>query len=130
MVCWPDFFSSLITLKDNHMNQHQPLRGMATVSFWADDVKAAKTWYSKLLGINPYFERPDSNNPAYIEFRFGDFQHALGIIDKNLLQEKRWPGPAGRCSSGMLTMSKPPSRRYCRWERRNMRALHREKPDS
>lgn len=54
---------------------------MVTVSFWADDVKAAREWYSNLLGITPYFERPDSNNPAYVEYRFGDFQHELGIID-------------------------------------------------
>jgi predicted enzyme related to lactoylglutathione lyase len=57
------------------------LRGLATVNFYAADVKAAKKWYSELLGIEPYFERPDSEHPAYIEFRLGDYQHELGIID-------------------------------------------------
>ena len=57
------------------------LRGLTTVSFWADDVAAAKKWYAKLLGIEPYFERPDSENPAYVEFRFGDYQAELGIIN-------------------------------------------------
>ena len=57
------------------------LRGLATISFWADDLKAARTGYTELLGIEPYFERPDSENPAYIEFRLGDYQHELGIID-------------------------------------------------
>jgi hypothetical protein len=47
------------------------LRGLATISFWADDLKAARAWYSELLGIAPYFERPDAENPAYIEFRLG-----------------------------------------------------------
>jgi hypothetical protein len=42
------------------------LRGLATVNFYAADVKAAKKWYSELLGIEPYFERPDSEHPAYI----------------------------------------------------------------
>jgi catechol 2,3-dioxygenase-like lactoylglutathione lyase family enzyme len=56
------------------------LRGLATISFWADDVKAARAWYSEILGIAPYFERPDAANPAYIEFRLGDYQHELGII--------------------------------------------------
>ena len=59
----------------------QTLRGLATVSFYAADTKAAKKWYSELLGIEPYFQRPDSENPAYIEFRLGDYQHELGIID-------------------------------------------------
>jgi hypothetical protein len=63
------------------METKNTIRGMVTVSFWADDVKAAREWYSNLLGITPYFERPDSNNPAYVEYRFGDFQHELGIID-------------------------------------------------
>lgn len=58
------------------------LRGMTTVSYFAADMKAAKKWYSELLGIEPYFERPDSENPAYIEFRIGDYQHELGIIDR------------------------------------------------
>ncbi len=39
------------------MSNVQTLRGMETVSFFANDVKAARTWYSELLGINPYFER-------------------------------------------------------------------------
>jgi hypothetical protein len=46
---------------------------MATISFYADDVVAARKWYSDLLGITPYFELPDSQNPAYVEFRLGDY---------------------------------------------------------
>jgi predicted enzyme related to lactoylglutathione lyase len=57
------------------------LRGLATVNFFAVDIKAAKKWYSELLGIEPYFGYPDSEHPAYIEFRLGDYQHELGIID-------------------------------------------------
>lgn len=60
----------------------QTLRGLATISLFADDVKAAKKWYSELLGIEPYFERPDATNPAYVEFRVGDYEHELGIIDR------------------------------------------------
>jgi predicted enzyme related to lactoylglutathione lyase len=64
------------------MNSSNTLRGMATVSFFADDMKAARKWYTELLGIEPYFQRPDENNPAYIEFRVGDLQNELGIIDR------------------------------------------------
>jgi len=58
------------------------LRGLTTVSFWAADLAAAKQWYSDLLGSPPYFERlgPDGSL-AYIEFRLGDYQHEVGIID-------------------------------------------------
>ena len=56
------------------------LRGMTTVNFWADDVKAAKEWYSELFGVEAYFQRPDEENPAYVEFRVGDYQHEFGIV--------------------------------------------------
>ena len=52
------------------------LRGFATVSYYAADLAAASAWYSEVLGIQPYFERP-----GYLEFRVGDYQHELGIID-------------------------------------------------
>ncbi len=59
------------------------LRGFATISYYADDLEAASAWYAEVLGIAPYFERagPDGR-PAYIEFRVGDFQHELGLIDR------------------------------------------------
>lgn len=71
------------------------LRGLATISFWADDVKAARTWYSELFGMAPYFERPDSENPAYIEFRIGDYQDEFGIIDARYAPPGATPGPGG-----------------------------------
>jgi predicted enzyme related to lactoylglutathione lyase len=46
------------------------------LNFFAADHNAAKEWYTKLLGFPPYFERP-----GYVEFRLGDYQHELGIID-------------------------------------------------
>jgi predicted enzyme related to lactoylglutathione lyase len=63
------------------MADTQTLRGIATVNIFAVDVKAARAWYSELLGIDAYFQRPDAENPAYVEFRIGDYQHELGIID-------------------------------------------------
>lgn len=52
------------------------LKGFATVSYYAADLAAASAWYSNVLGIEPYYERP-----GYIEFRVGDYEHELGIID-------------------------------------------------
>jgi predicted enzyme related to lactoylglutathione lyase len=66
------------------------LRGLATVSFWAADLAAAKKWYAELLGIEPYFERP-----GYAEFRLGDYQHELGLIDSRYAPDPSATGPSG-----------------------------------
>lgn len=59
------------------------LRGPATINLWADDLDAAKRWYAEMLGVEPYFERPGDGQPAaYYEFRFGDHQTELGLIDR------------------------------------------------
>jgi predicted enzyme related to lactoylglutathione lyase len=65
------------------------LRGLTTVSFWAADLAAAKQWYAELLGIEPYFERP-----GYAEFRLGDYQHELGLIDSRYAPDPLATGPA------------------------------------
>lgn len=54
------------------------LHGIATISLFAADHEAAKKWYSELLGIAPYFEVP-----GYAEFRIGDYEHELGLIDSS-----------------------------------------------
>ncbi|MCC3373811.1 VOC family protein [Cohnella sp. REN36] len=78
------------------MGMNQTLRGFATISYWAEDVEAAKTWYSELLGISPYFERsgPDGRL-AYAEFRLGDYQHELGLIDRRFAPARAMDGPGG-----------------------------------
>lgn len=66
------------------------LRGFATISFWADDLEAARRWYAELLGIEPYFARP-----GYYEFRLGDHQDELGLIDSRHAPGGSAIGPAG-----------------------------------
>ena len=66
------------------------LRGLTTVSFWTADLEAAKTWYTDLLGTGPYFERP-----GYAEFRLGDYQHELGLIDSRYAPAGSAAGPGG-----------------------------------
>jgi predicted enzyme related to lactoylglutathione lyase len=58
------------------MEKKHVLKGLATVNFYATDLEAAKKWYSEFLGIEAYF-----NVPGYTEFRIGDYQQELGIID-------------------------------------------------
>jgi predicted enzyme related to lactoylglutathione lyase len=58
------------------------LRGVATVRLSAADLDAAALWYTELLGVEPYFQRP-----GYIEFRFGDDSVELGIVDRRFISQ-------------------------------------------
>ncbi|MEV7616837.1 VOC family protein [Streptomyces sp. NPDC089799] len=69
------------------------LRGVATISFWAEDLAAATRWYTELLGFGPCFERP-----GYAEFRIGDHQQELGVIDAKFAP----PGAAGAPGGAVL----------------------------
>ena len=71
------------------------LRGLALVTFWATDVEAAGRWYADLLGIDPYFRRPEQGPPAYLEFRIGDYQHEFGLVDRRFAPAGAGAGPAG-----------------------------------
>ena len=51
--------------------------------------------YTELLGVEPYFQRPDAADSAAIEFRLGHYQHELGIIDRRYAPFAPVPGPAG-----------------------------------
>jgi predicted enzyme related to lactoylglutathione lyase len=72
------------------MSEGQTLRGFATISLWAEDLEAAKRWYTELLGVEPYFQRP-----GYCEFRVGDYQHEIGLIDSKYAPGGRPEGPGG-----------------------------------
>jgi predicted enzyme related to lactoylglutathione lyase len=77
------------------VNGTSPLRGFTTINYWADDMHAARAWYTELLGVEPYFQRPDAEHPAYIEYRIGDYQHELGLIDRAYAPESSAAGPGG-----------------------------------
>ena len=58
-------------------------RGIATISIHANDVPAAREWYARLLGVEAYYAVPPAPAPpAYVEFRVGDDEDELGIIDR------------------------------------------------
>lgn len=77
------------------MSDERIPRGMATVSFWANDIKAATQWYTEFLGRKPYFVRPHADAPEYVEFRFGDYQHELGLISSKYRPESGPNTPGG-----------------------------------
>ncbi|WP_157518822.1 VOC family protein [Herbidospora mongoliensis] len=66
------------------------LRGPATIMYWAADLPAAKSWYTEVLGMEPYFEVP-----GYVEFRVGDYQTELGIADRRYAPDDLGEGPGG-----------------------------------
>jgi predicted enzyme related to lactoylglutathione lyase len=68
------------------------LRGFTTITYWTTDLEAAKKWYSEVLGVAPYFERGD----AYAEFRIGDYQHELGLLDSRYAPEGTVIEPGGQ----------------------------------
>jgi predicted enzyme related to lactoylglutathione lyase len=71
------------------------LRGLTTVNFFANDVPAAVGWYTELLGVEPYFVREIEGTPAYVEFRIGDYQHELGIVDRRFAPPELAAEPGG-----------------------------------
>lgn len=72
------------------METKHVLRGLSTISFYASDHEAAKKWYTDFLGIEPYF-----TVPGYAEFRIGDYQQELGIIDSRFAPKGVSDKPAG-----------------------------------
>ncbi len=85
------------------------LRGFATINYWAADLAAARKWYSELLETEPYFERAelegrvigpddpdyDRGRLGYVEFRIGDYQHELGLVDSRYAPGGPPIGPGG-----------------------------------
>ena len=72
-------------------------RGPATLTMYASDMPAAIGWYTALFDADPYFLRPEVGPVAYAEWRIGDRQTEIGIIDA------AWaPYPTGTPSGAVL----------------------------
>lgn len=54
-------------------NPKKLFHGLRTLTYYVSDMAAAKTWYSKVLGIEPYFDQP-----FYAGYNVGGFE--LGIV--------------------------------------------------
>lgn len=77
------------------MSREAALRGIAQINISADDVGEARDWWARLLDVEPYFQRPNGDNFAYVEFRLGDYEHELGIIDRTYLPSGARAHPGG-----------------------------------
>jgi len=47
--------------------------GLRTVTYFAPDLEKAKQWYSKVLGVEPYFDQP-----FYVGFNIGGYELGPG----------------------------------------------------
>ena len=62
--------------------------GLRTAKYSASDLAAAKDWYRKVLGVDPYFDEP-----FYVGFNVGGFE--LGIVpDSTATMERPESGVA------------------------------------
>ncbi|NUL46542.1 VOC family protein [Cellulosimicrobium funkei] len=77
------------------MTAPSAFRGLAQVNIPANDVAAARDWYAQALGVEPYFQQPDAEAPAYVEFRLGDHLDEFGIIDRHYLPSAHLPATGG-----------------------------------
>ena len=74
------------------------LRGLTTTTFFADDLAAARAWYTTVFGAEPYFARDLGGAPAYVEWRIGDYQHEFGLLDARFA-----PHPHTGAAAGSMT---------------------------
>lgn len=71
-------------------------RGFATLSLTADDLPAAGRWYTEVLELEPYYAfPPPPAEPAYLEFRVGDDEDELGLIDRRFAPGGGASAPGG-----------------------------------
>jgi predicted enzyme related to lactoylglutathione lyase len=71
-------------------------RGFATMTFYADDLAAARDWYTELLGVEAYYAYPHPPAaPAYVEFRVGDDADELGFVDRRYAPAGARNAPGG-----------------------------------
>ncbi len=69
-------------------------RGLANLNLVADDMAAAVDWYSTVLGEPPYFVRPETGPVQYAEWRFGDDEDELALMDARFRPSLPAPGGA------------------------------------
>ena len=54
-------------------------QGLRTAIYHVDDIEKAKSWYSSILGIEPYF-----NEPFYVGFNVGGYELGLQPGEKTM----------------------------------------------
>ncbi|WP_250005169.1 VOC family protein [Actinoplanes sp. M2I2] len=73
------------------MTSSAALRGLTTVTVFADDLDAARAWYTGVFEAEPYFVREG----AYLEWRIGDYQHEFGLLNSKFAPHPHAGQPAG-----------------------------------
>jgi predicted enzyme related to lactoylglutathione lyase len=71
------------------------LRGLTTVTFFADDMASARAWYTEVFGAEPYFVRDAGPEHAYLEWRTGDYRHEFGLLNARFAPHRPAGYPSG-----------------------------------
>jgi predicted enzyme related to lactoylglutathione lyase len=61
------------------MENSNSFQGLRTCIYRVDDMNKAKAWYSKILGIAPYFDEP-----FYVGFNVGGYELGLQPLDSDM----------------------------------------------
>jgi predicted enzyme related to lactoylglutathione lyase len=61
------------------------VRGLATINLGARDVREAARWYGEVFGVEPWLVSPSAEAPTYVQFRVGEAQDEVGIVDRRFL---------------------------------------------
>jgi lactoylglutathione lyase len=69
----------------NDAKEHAMFLGLRTVKYEVSDVAKAKEWYTKALGIPPYFDEP----AYYVGYNVGGYD--LGLVPAKDVATKRTP---------------------------------------
>lgn len=69
----------------NDAKEHSMFLGLRTVKYEVSDVAKAKEWYTKALGISPYFDEP----AYYVGYNVGGYD--LGLVPAKDAAAKRAP---------------------------------------
>lgn len=59
--------------RPSSINEGTKIQGLRTVMYHVGDTAAARSWYSEVLGIDPYFDQPE----YYIGFNVGGYELGL-----------------------------------------------------
>lgn len=57
-----------------------PFLGLRTIGYKVPDLQQAKEWYSKVLGVQPYFDEP-----FYVGFNVGGYELGLQPVEGEII---------------------------------------------
>jgi hypothetical protein len=90
--------------------------GVATITYWADDLAAAAGWSAELVGVGPSFQRPGPRGAWPMSSSASATTRPSWAWSTAASPPRaRRPARAGSSPTGTSMMSRRPWRGWCRW---------------